>query len=91
MKKQSIANRNSLEKLKQENPEKFEDRKRARRVSSALSVLRLNADINELKTAKKEIDSVMTFLANNSNKSKTELKALRAEEFGRKPGRPRQK
>lgn len=91
MKKQSIANRNSLNKIKEENPEKFEDIKRARRVSSALSVLRLNATKKELQKAKSEIEIVLEFLSQHSDKTPKELKELRAQTFGRKPGRPKQK
>lgn len=49
MKKQSIANRKSLDRLAKRDPTKYEEKKRRNRFYSARSFIRLHATENELK------------------------------------------
>lgn len=48
MKKQSIANRKTLEKIKKEDPERYEEIKRKKKFSAAKSFIRLHAKPPEL-------------------------------------------
>lgn len=91
MRKQSIANRKSLDKLFKDNPAKFEEIKRKQKVSSAVSALRLHATETELKQAQQDLLKIQNFLEDHSNLSKEELKKLRLERFKKKRGRPKQK
>lgn len=91
MKKQSIANRKSLDKLARNNPAKFEETKRKQKVSSAVSALRLYATETELQQTQRDLLKVQNFLKDHSNLSKEELKKLRLERFKKKRGRPKQK
>lgn len=90
MKKQSIANRKTLDKIEKEDPERFEEIKRARKIRSAISALRLYANENELKETISNANQVLNFLKNNSNLSGNELKKLRLQTFKKKRGRPKQ-
>lgn len=49
MKKQSIANRKSLDRLAKKDPAKYEEKKRRNRFFSARSFIRLHATTSELK------------------------------------------
>ena len=89
MKKQSIANRKSLDKLFKDNPAKFEETKRRQRISSAVSALRLYATEVELQQTQRDLLKVQNFLKNNSNLSGNELKKLRLQTFKKKRGRPK--
>ena len=89
MKKQSIANRKTLDKIEKEDPKRFEEIKRVRKIRSAISALRLYANENELKETISNANQVLNFLKNNSNLSGNELKKLRLQTFKKKRGRPK--
>lgn len=91
MKKQSIANRKSLDKIKNEDPKKYDELNRLKKIRSATSSLRLYATKEELKRISGDIKEVNEFLENHSNLSKEELKKLRFERFKKKRGRPKRK
>lgn len=90
MKKQSIANRKSLDKLFKDNPAKFEETKRRQRISSAVSALRLYATEAELQQTQRDLLKVQNFLKDHSYLSKEEIKKIRFERFKKKRGRPKQ-
>ena len=89
MKKKSIAIRKPLDKIEKEDPERFEEIKRARKIRSAISALRLYANETELKETISNANQVLNFLKNNSNLSGNELKKLRLQTFKKKRGRPK--
>lgn len=90
MRKQSIATRKYLDKFARDNPQEYEEFKRKRKISSAVSALRLYATESELNEVQKNISTVQQFLKDNSNLSKDELKKLRLQTFKKKRGRPKQ-
>lgn len=90
MRRQSIATRKYLDRFAKDNPQEYEEFKRKRKISSAVSALRLYATESELNEVQKNISTVQQFLKDNSNLSKDELKKLRLQTFKKKRGRPKQ-